>query len=748
MKLIYKSCFGLLSCFCLVNLGWSQEYVKPLLFNQHLFDGKHVEKLSANTFDSTFIYTTDTLKVDLMHPILDDFSTDKFQHYSSNYADPSVTSQKYFKLMNKDGLTPLAPNARYHNQITVRRTYDPIQNSLTVNSLTADTIRYSDLSVYPPVYSVVAVYPPYDLLDTVGSTHPADTSYLPNVYYVQDSATQFFAHSLDSNAIWLDKYAFHNYTVAKNPWTLGVVTFDGLDENGYPYLINSTAEGYADRLTSKPIDLSNLNPSSEVYLSFLYQKEGFGDAPEPEDSLILQFYAPINQQWYNVWSVNGGGVSDFKKAHLKLDNPAYFGNGFQMRFINYGRLAGNLDNFHLDYVYLRAGSGVADTLFKDFAFVYPITTFLKDYTSVPWDHYRDHPTGKMSNKVQIAVRNGSNVPENSQNGLAWIEQNHLVKGSYVLSDYELTNHDIATNYAPLTTYFSYHDFSSGYRFDENTPGDYQHFDLRATATVPFSQLTINDSTFGSQIFSNYYAYDDGSAEQAYGINGAQAMLAYEFIPYEADSVIGASICFVPTVEDVTDKMFLLTIWDDNNGKPGQKIYEDDFFYPRNPVYGFGHNSFVNYFTKDTMRIPVIGKFYIGWRQLEDANLCVGLDRNIDQHDKIFYSTDNGYSWVNSGYAASLMIRPIFSTSLNSYLGVKEKALKTINFKAYPNPTDGKFTIDAPLINYSGALLFDISGTLLKTFSADEKAVDISDLKEGVYLLKESNTGNIIKILKQ
>ncbi len=746
----FKKIASFLFSVYIVSFLQAQEYVTPMLYNSNLYQGQNdVLKITPNTFDSTFIYTTDTLKLTLSNRILDEFSTDLFQKYTPDFSDPSLTFEKYYKLMDKNGTNPLPSDARFDNQITVKRTINVAENSIVVTPLSPDTIRYSDLSVYPPVYEEVYVYPPYNLVDTVDFPNPIDTIFLEHVYYVQDSATQFFELSIDSNAIWKDNYVYRNYTKAKNPWTLGVATFDGLDENGYPYLINSTVAGYADVLTSKPIDMTELAPNNEVYLSFLYQTEGLGDVPESEDSLILQFYSPSNDKWFNIWNTIGHPVTDFKKVHIKLEEPAFFERGFQFRFMNYGRLAGDLDHFHLDYVHLRAGSGPADTLFKDFAFVYPINTFLKEYTAVPWDHYKNNPTNKMSDSVNVIVRNGSNITENSQSGTAWVDYNSVTEGNFVLSDYELTDHDPATNYAPTTTFVSYHDFSTGYRFDENKPGDSQVFTINATATVPFSQLTVNDSTSGSQVFSNYYAYDDGSAEQAYGINGTQAMLAYKFTPYEADSVIGVSMSFIPTVEDVTDKLFLITIWEDDNGKPGSKIYEDDYFFPRYPDYGYGHNSFVNYYLQDTVKVPVSGSFYIGWRQLDDAKLCIGLDRNINNKDKIFYSVNGGATWVNTVFDASLLIRPIFSTALDATLGIKNTPkIEHYSFEAFPNPTSDNLTIRTTHPNYEGAELYNLNGQLMRSFDMQEMTVNVSDLLQGIYLLRDKQTGAVIKIVKQ
>src|SRR5690606_38106039 len=125
--------------------------------------------------------------------------------------------------------------------------------------------------------------------DTIGVPDESDTIWLtgPNIY--QDSATQFFAHLTDPSKIWIDDHAYHNYRFAIDPWSLGVMTFDGLDRNGYPYQMGSTLTNVADYLTSKPIDMSGLSDGDSVYLTFLVQPTGYGDIAESTDSLILEF---------------------------------------------------------------------------------------------------------------------------------------------------------------------------------------------------------------------------------------------------------------------------------------------------------------------------------------------------------------------------------------------------------------------------------------------------------------------------
>ena len=71
--------------------------------------------------------------------------------------------------------------------------------------------------------------------------------------------------------------------------TQGVVTFDGLDETGYPYDFSQPViYGKADYLTSAPIDLA-LNVADQVYISFFIQGGGLVTGPRGKDSLVLEF---------------------------------------------------------------------------------------------------------------------------------------------------------------------------------------------------------------------------------------------------------------------------------------------------------------------------------------------------------------------------------------------------------------------------------------------------------------------------
>jgi len=527
-----------------------------------------------------------------------------------------------------------------------------------------------------------------------------------------------------------------------NPRSLGVATFDGLDEDGYPYQFGSAVTNYGDRLTSKCINLSNYNAGDSLYFSFLYQPEGLGDVPEAGDSLILEFYAEDLDQWKHIWSVSGTGVHPFKPVHIPVLDDQFFRDGFKIRFKNYGALSGSLDHFHVDYVHLRALSDYTDTLFKDFALCYPLNSLLQDYTSVPWDHYKNTSAGMMTNGLEVKVFNGSNSAENYQNGQVVVQHNGSQVGNFSLPGFLLAEGNI--NYNPNTLFTSYHDLSAGYEYDRTLPGNQQVFTVNASVSAQFPNLISNDTCEFLQGFYNYYSYDDGSAEAAFGPTGVQSMLAVHFNAYEADSLLGVYLHFVPSVTDVSTKLFYLTVWEDLNGEPGAVLFEDDAFSPRQPTYANGLNNFNAYYFPNGQKIPVGSSFFIGWRQVDAVRYNLGLDRNIDHSQEIFYSVDFGATWENPPFPGSAMLRPIVSTALDGELGVEQ--IQTLKYAVYPNPTQSVIHIVSPYSDEKGFELYDIQGRFIT--ENHDNLIDLSGLNSGYYFIRSiQHPEQVMKILR-
>lgn len=730
--------------FCLLTItSFAQQMeMGPITRNVNLPEKPSVLKSGNANIDSTFVYVSDTLNL----PFYDDFSTNKFQAYAAQFNDPGVTSQLYYQLLDPITMLPYGSLASFTNGATFKRTYDSTTDTFIDSVFATIGVKVGDFSSYPINYQTEDLYPPYYIYDTVGVPDVRDTIWVTNPTYLQDSARVFFSTLSDQNAHWLDNKAYLNERFAFNPRSLGVVTFDGLDEFGYPYQIGSAITNYADRLTSKPLNLGGLSATDSVYLSFLVQPEGLGDIPETGDSLVLELYAKDLDQWFRLWSINGDTTYAFKPVHIPVKDAKYFKKGFQFRFKNYGSLAGSLDHFHIDYVHLRTQSFLADTLFKDFALVYPLNTLLKTYTSVPWDHYKQTSQNKMSDAVKVMVHNGSPNPENYQNGTIVFGQGATNYGNFTLQGFNLAEQQI--NYAPGTTHTSYHDLSTGAEFPKNLTGDEQSFVVNTTVSAQFPNDVNNDQSTFIQHFYNYYSYDDGSAEAAFGPTGIQSRLAISYDAYEPDSLIGIAMHFVPSVTDVSNKLFLMTVWaDDGTGNPGQVLYEDDIFNTRSPIYGTNQNMFIKYYFPDTMKVAVPTKFFVGWRQLDQQRLNLGLDRNIDHSDKIKFSVDGGGSWMTSPFEGSAMLRPIFSTSLDPTLGIKTP-VNSADFSCYPNPVTEElhFQSSSQLENEQ-KYIYDASGRLI--LQTTENIVSFVDFQTGIYFVSiPSISPKPVKIIKQ
>jgi len=718
-------CLFILAPLWLLNLVSGQIELGPLTQN---YDQNVLPQLKIGTIDSSFIYSTDTVVL----PFFDDFTTNKIQQYIPDFSSSLATSELYYYLIDQATALPVANDLFFTNQVTFHRYFDPAEGTFTDTIFTPQAINIADFSSYPVDYEPLDLYPPYYVYDTLSSGDESDTVWIQNPPFFQDSARQFFLPVSDPSLLWVDNYVYHNYRFGDHPRTLGVMTFDGLDESGYPYAIGTTSSGYADVLTSKPIDLSGMSPADSVYISFIYQPQGFGDEPESTDSLLLEFFDSSNNQWNRIWGDTGRNVSPFRIVHLPLTGNNYFTDAFQFRFRNYGGLSGSLDHFHLDMVYLREATPPAytDTVFKDFSFVYPVNSLLNDYTSVPWDHYKESIDNKMSAAMEVVVFNGSSGPENYQDGAVEISYAGVSEGDFILQGFTLAEQQI--NYAALDFATSYHDLKSGYEFPRDLSGVYEEFDVRVNASAQYPNYEPNDSTAFTQGFYNFYSYDDGSAEAAFGPTGAQARLAIHFEAYQPDSLIGVKLCFVPSVNDVSNKLFLLTVWDDENGEPGAVLYEDDVFNPRNPTYSQDKNQYLDYYFIDTMKVPVGNSFFIGWRQLDPERLNLGFDRNIDQSDEIFYSVNGGVSWLVSPFSGSAMVRPIFSTQMDTSLGLIEPETESIQILIFPNPVRDEVFIKNAGESLNEKLLLDAAGRVL--MSTMEDSFDLQTLDSGIYFI--------------
>jgi hypothetical protein len=550
--------------------------------------------------------------------------------------------------------------------------------------------------------------------------------------------------------LWSDNCAYINNTFPLNPLTIGVATLDGLESDGTPYSDtlyfpsisdNFLDWGLADSLTSLPINLSELTPEDQVHLVFHFQGGGLGNAPDVDgilgaegDSLIVEFYTPLQGgAWTRVWAIEGGGdASTFQTAFIPITDFVHLQDGFRFRFKNYGTLHGALDHWNLDYVILNSDIDPNAFVYDEVAFQYATNTILNlGLTSMPWTHFQSNPNLYMQENIVYSQRNLS------------ISASITSRCNITYNDETLFDSDPDAN-TQNNGYSSFERSLSLNNFHYNTPNpvDTASFEV----TVAFSSNDIypqNDTMRFQQKFTNYYAYDDGSAERAYGLNNAGGKIAVRFNTPIADTLIGAYIYFQPIQYLTTDQSFILQAWNDVSGEPGSLLTSefDNFNFSFPHYYESGPNIFVYYGFTDPIYLPA-GNFYIGTLQQGNVPLNMGLDKNTNSNNtQLLYQLQGNNSWSSSTIVGSVMIRPVFRSTLADWVGVPSSNLAQ-SPSIFPNPVRDELNVQLSenddIIEYS---ILDISGKCILTGKSENQPflrIATNELAMGCYILQYSN----------
>lgn len=595
-------------------------------------------------------------------------------------------------------------------------------------------------------------YNTYETLDSLGN-HVSGSDSTVNIPYsvlINNHDTIYIREpEYDDETVWIDNYAFRNSTYPINPPSIGVATLDGVDETGMPYnFVTGLPYGVADYLTSKPIDLAAYEPSNNLFLSFYYQAQGRGNAPEQNDSLILQFRTPTNE-WRNIWYVEGDELSIdsmFKQVMVPLDSTIWFEKGFQFRFMNYATLSGNVDHWHIDYVYLKSLRTINDTLPNDVSIIYPIGSVLKKYQSMPWSHFKADTLTAMGDSSIIFLKNHTQDVVNVA----------LEKIIYDEEKVELFHPQTeATNASPFTfcsnnnascnsTIPLQADLNAFFFPTIGNTNDSAEFEVLSLIRPDpgHNIITSNDTVRFNQLFHNYYAYDDGTAENGYGLEiqspTGVSMAAYRFnMPIE-DKLRGVRFYFNPQLEDVSQKLFSLMVWTGGE-TPETLVYQKDSL---SPVYSPGLNYFRTYTINDTDLVLQPGNFFVGWMQLSNYRMNVGFDRNLTANENMFYNILGG-GWLQSQLPGAWMIRPVFSSDTlpPDVFSIEENEVMS-EFNVFPNPASDEVYIVA--MNETGnsnnyfVNIFNSTGSMVKQVSSLPRSVSISELAPGFYFINIQN----------
>ncbi len=701
--------------------------------------GNEAPMMKAAGLNTVFLYTNDTQTL----PVVDDFSVDRTRHLNATANDANVSlTETIYKIEIGGASTPsmaFVTDTSFH--YTVDTQNDTLIVTRAANPAIVAIVR--DLSVYPVTQQSMYLWPPYSIFDTVGTNTP-DTLAL-DATLRQDSLLVYSVaadprtytnpdNSLRPWILWADDDAYINGTFPLNPPTIGVATLDGMDRTGWPYdPLNPNVNGPADKLTSVPINLAYA-ASDSVYLSFFCEPIGLsGDQlAHAEDSLHLDFLAPDENHWYPIWSTPGDAPPDqFRQVMIPVTDGRFLKPDFRMRFRNDATLGGAVDQWHIDYVRLDRNRSASDTVLKDVAFVYPEAGLLQTYASVPFAKFVQSPASYMAQQVDLEQRNN----DTQDKFITW--------GYGVASDcgWSATRGSYGNNISSnaFSSFNSVHPVNSGANplvYDVGACPGAAYVTAKFWTNATPDVCAYNDTMAYRQEISNYYAYDDGTAEAGYSLNATGAKQAYRFDTQGTDSLRALRMYFdpiftydPPPVNNPPNGSFIITVW--SSLTPETIVFQNiSFSTPQYHTWGPDH--YVEYPLDST--VVVNGSFYVGWVQTNDTRMQLGLDKNRDNHDKMFYKV--GASWQQSQQHGSWMIRPVMKAAVDPYIGIVEQVAQEETMQIWPNPANDALHISwMPGLSPAMVELIDPTGRAVGRWDLKQQVIPVSAFAPGMYIVR-------------
>tara|TARA_R100000005_G_scaffold96692_1_gene86187 strand:- start:7240 stop:9117 length:1878 start_codon:yes stop_codon:yes gene_type:complete len=549
--------------------------------------------------------------------------------------------------------------------------------------------------------------------------------------------------------LWLSgEHVRISSSIAKSAPTLNVAVFDGVDASGRPYNATSLLNGATDSLVSQMIDLSTLtaDQADSVYISFFWQATGNGEMPDRQDSLVLQFKKP-DGIWQSAWRQIGGldnQSEEFNQVVLKV-NPEFFYDGFQFRFKSFTRLAGAFDTWLVDYIYLNDGRHQNDVAHVDRALTRRPSFLIAPYSAMPTEQFFADPAKYLSEtNTEFYNLNDFFQP---------IQFTTTVKDLGTGNQLEVLNNESVANPPPGP--YARRTFTSPILSVANIDVDADSLWLETTYYIKSGDnfyieniSATNDTTFNTNLdyrvndtvrvitkIDDFFAYDDNDADFAAGINQNGGKLAYEFFAEERALLTHIDINF-PFTQQAGEPIELF-VWTniEEEARSEEILFQDSYSVLRPASIGA-----MTTYELDTP-IFVQGTFFIGFQQATNEFLAVGLDKNQNSGDKMYYNVDGTWR-KNENVKGSFLMRPRFDKTVASTF-VPGKVAPEVQLDVYPNPSEGEFNIRGQV---EALQLFDSWGKEAQ-FTVEETETGLKVLfgknQKGIYLLHVKKEGKII-----
>jgi len=570
---------------------------------------------------------------------------------------------------------------------------------------------------------------------------------LPPPFFEDFSQSDIVTNQL----LWQNSDVFVNKTIGISPPSIGVATFDGIDDNGRPY---GGGHGESDKLTSTFIDLNAFSPADDVYFSYWVQPKGYGDRPEFIDSLVLDF-KDEDGNWNRVKSYNGIPLDtpstkqfSFEREAILLSDDKYFHDGFQFRFTNHSTNSGAVDNWHIDYITLVQNSTATASL-EDVAFTEIPKPLIYEYTAMPWKHFEAAPE-LLRDSFTVKLFNHSEQTRTVSPFPFFVEE--LVTGDNASPSpqpiLDNTQRNLSAN-GPVTYTTKIQGFAD-YQTDilqDFSGSDSLIFNIFQALQTSFEPVPQRDNSVVNRrtVFDDYFAYDDGSAETNIIAEGRGTEIGVEYTSYVDDSLRAVAISFINiTSLDLTKELFNLKIYIDT--LDNNPIVENILLKPIltntlfDTIQSFTTYALIDPNTNEKMAIPIpAGKFYIGFQTASNNPIPIGFDRNsLEAADNNWLALSTGWFRFPSSHQGAVMIRPIFGSGPAITTSTEDNPIVDVSeaMQVYPNPSRGRlnFVSDDLRITTFRYQAFNTLGQMVQRGQLSDE-IDFSSLNDGIYYLQ-------------
>ena len=503
----------------------------------------------------------------------------------------------------------------------------------------------------------------------------------------------------------------------------------------YLYRVDTLHESYTDTIFNPYLNRDELIDgtldSGDVY-AFAY------------DSVFVP-----EVKWTEVWSSKGFSAADslyrtigdskfigFRQVMIPINDDVYLRKGFRFRFRNMASLdqnltgwGGNVDQWNLDYIVLDKDRSITNTSHEDVAFVSSTPSLLKNYMAMPWNQFVGYQSKELQSSFTNLLVNLSDTRKSTAYKYTLFDEagNTLSTkdgGNENADPFETVGYVTYAQHANPSV-----DFTLPEPATDSAAFVLQHV-FNAIGAID-SRLE-NDTFRVRQEFYNYYAYDDGTAENGYGIS-PEGFVAQGFSLNRRDTLRGISMYFNHVKDDENLVRFRLKVWTEEGGKPGQELYTQTLEKPQLTSL----NRFHTYMFNEPVALPA-GNFFIGWEQTSDVNLNVGYDRNTDASSHIFYKTGN--AWQGTIYMGSLMMRPMLG---KAFIPDAIREATPLKVAVYPNPVSDRLQLSLAIEESAQPVNINIYNTAGQRVMSQPYAesINVSHLKPGLYVLQLTGGAN-------